>query len=68
MNKLSTGHYAIGDPTSEARTKQWDEIAQNEAEARLELPEGHSYGKDSIAAKYVAAFLEGAAWQRNNPI
>lgn len=64
MNKLSTGDFAIGAPNSSARDQQWDEIAKRVAIARLDLPFGHDYGKDSAAAKFVEAFVEGARWQR----
>ena len=42
----------------------FDEIAKAQAEAILELPEGHTYGKTSSTARFVEAFIEGARWQR----
>lgn len=66
MNKLSTGDIAIGEPHSLAREKQWLEISKQEAISRMDLPEGHTYGIMSPAARYVEAFIEGAEWQRLN--
>lgn len=68
MNRLSTGDIAIGAPDSLAREKQWMGISEQEAIRRLGLPEGHTYGSMSMAARYIEAFMEGAKWQRNNPI
>lgn len=65
MNKLSNGHLAIGAPGSVVREQQEDQIAKEEAIRRLDLPEGHSYGCHSSAAKFVEAFIEGAKWNRN---
>jgi hypothetical protein len=62
-NKLSTGDIAIGEAGSKAREIQWKEISKRVAIERLD-----DYGSESIAAKFVAAFMEGAEWQRNNPI
>jgi hypothetical protein len=64
MNKLSNGEIAIGAPNSSARNEQWNKIAEKEAIDRLGLPEGHTYGKDSSAAKFVQSFIDGAEWQR----
>lgn len=65
-NKLSNGEYAIGEPGSPVREEQMNRIAKQEAERRLELPDGHDYGSTSKASEYVKAFMEGAEWQRKH--
>ncbi len=64
MNKLSNDQIAFGAPGSPIRESQLDKIAQSKAEDMLQLPTGHTYGKESIAARFVEAFVEGARWQR----
>lgn len=44
--------------------ESYNEIAKAQAEAILELPEGHTYGSQSSAARFVEAFVDGARWQR----
>lgn len=44
--------------------ESFNEIAKAQAEAILELPEGHTYGSQSSAARFVEAFVDGARWQR----